>query len=152
MAPNAWFLLLLAASCGARVGSDASRSDDVAPAPDSGAEARGIDAGADATRPADATPRAADASADRSASFPAALLDLRNWKLTLPIASPGGSSPLEVKQPELATYSHDEYFHLNAARDGVVFRAHAGGATTSNSGYPRSELREMADNGASMAA
>jgi hypothetical protein len=40
----------------------------------------------------------------------------------------------------------------NAARTGVVFQANAGGATTSNSGYPRSELREMAAGGATEAS
>jgi hypothetical protein len=34
----------------------------------------------------------------------------------------------------------------------VVFRAHAGGDTTNNSGYPRSELREMKNNGADNAS
>jgi hypothetical protein len=34
----------------------------------------------------------------------------------------------------------------------VIFRAHTGGATTSGSGYPRSELREMTNNGATNAS
>jgi poly(beta-D-mannuronate) lyase len=87
-----------------------------------------------------------------TASIPADLLDLVNWKLTLPISAQGDSSPLEIKQPELATYSIDPYFHLNASKDGVVFQAHAGGATTSNSGYPRSELREMTNQGSDLAS
>ncbi|HZF48338.1 MAG TPA: polysaccharide lyase family 7 protein [Polyangiaceae bacterium] len=88
----------------------------------------------------------------QAASLPAELLDLANWKLTLPISAPGESSPLEIKQPDLATYSNDPYFHLNASKDGVLFQAHAGGATTSNSGYPRSELREMANQGKDQAS
>jgi hypothetical protein len=84
--------------------------------------------------------------------FPAERLDLENWKLTLPIPKDGSSKPLEITQPDLATYSLDPYFHLTEANDGVVFRAHAGGATTSNSGYPRSELREMMNKGADQAS
>jgi poly(beta-D-mannuronate) lyase len=84
--------------------------------------------------------------------YPADLLDLTNWKLTLPIAAEGTSKPWEVKQPELGTFSIEPYFRLNDVRDGVVFRAHAGGVTTSNSGYPRSELREMANGGKDLAS
>ncbi|MDX2056035.1 MAG: polysaccharide lyase family 7 protein [Polyangiaceae bacterium] len=85
--------------------------------------------------------------------FPSELLDLSNWKITLPVAADDNASkPLEIKQPELATYSIEPHFHLNPARNGVIFRAHAGGTTTSNSGYPRSELREMANAGTSNAS
>ncbi|NUP13922.1 MAG: polysaccharide lyase family 7 protein [Polyangiaceae bacterium] len=90
--------------------------------------------------------------AGEAPSLPAELLDLSNWKLTLPISEAGDESPLEIKQPDLATYSVDPYFHLDAAKDGVIFQAHAGGATTSNSGYPRSELREMTSRGADLAS
>jgi poly(beta-D-mannuronate) lyase len=47
-----------------------------------------------------------------------------------------------VYQPELNSFA-DRWFRLNDTRDGVVFTANAGGVTTKNSGYPRSELREM---------
>ncbi|MGE5549054.1 MAG: polysaccharide lyase family 7 protein [Bacteroidota bacterium] len=73
--------------------------------------------------------------------YPSDLLDLTNWKITLPIGSSG--SPTEIKQPQLDTYSVDPYFKLTPAKDGVQFRAHCGGTTTSGSSYPRSELREM---------
>jgi hypothetical protein len=46
----------------------------------------------------------------------------------------------------LLTYS-DTSFALNAARDGVVFTAGVGGATTENSKYARSELRELSASG-----
>ena len=51
-------------------------------------------------------------------------------------------------QPALASYS-SPFFQVDPARDGVVFTSDAGGVTTENSGYPRSELREM--NGAEKA-
>lgn len=84
-------------------------------------------------------------------TYPAELLDLTNWKLTLPVADTDGFA-LEILQPELAKYTNDPYFHLDSARTGVLFRAHCGGATTSGSGYPRSELREMTNAGQDLAA
>jgi hypothetical protein len=72
--------------------------------------------------------------------MPADLLGLENWFLTLPIGPAG--DPDSIDQPELLSYT-SEYFQLTPDRDGVVFRAPAGGVTTKNSKYPRSELREM---------
>ena len=84
--------------------------------------------------------------------LPAQILDLRPWKLTLPIDvnKPLGS-PDEVKQPILMTFVDARYFFLNSSKDGVVFRAPCGGATTKNSKYPRCELREMSADGKSRA-
>jgi poly(beta-D-mannuronate) lyase len=83
---------------------------------------------------------------------PSGLLDLRGWKLTLPIETPHDGHPDEILQPELATFVLEPYFHLNAKKDGVVFRAPVEGATTSGSGYPRSELREMTADGKRLAS
>jgi Alginate lyase len=79
--------------------------------------------------------------------LPGDVIDLDNWYLTLPTGESG--DPDTVEQPQLASYRSD-YFRLNESRDGVVFTATAGGTTTKNSKYPRSELREM--NGSSKAA
>jgi hypothetical protein len=88
-----------------------------------------------------------------SGSLPANILNLTNWKITLPIDGPdSGTTADEIKQPQLATYSIDPYFKNNSTNTGVLFRAHTGGATTSGSGYPRSELREMTSNGTVNAA
>ena len=73
-----------------------------------------------------------------TARYPGELLDLTNWYLTLPTGEPG--EPDTVMQPALATYS-SEWFRVDG--DGVAFTANAGGVTTENSNYPRSELREM---------
>jgi len=81
-----------------------------------------------------------------SDGVPARVLNLTNWKLTLPIGK-SAHSATEVKQPALNTYQNAAAFHLDAAGKGVVFRANAGGATTSGSTYPRSELREMKNGG-----
>ncbi|PCC71965.1 Alginate lyase [Nannocystis exedens] len=93
-----------------------------------------------------------DPSTGDPAMLPGDLLDLTNWKLTLPVDTDHPGSPDEIEQPELATFVDPLYYHLNDTLDGVVFRAHAGGDTTDNSGYPRSELREMTDQGAEEAA
>lgn len=83
-------------------------------------------------------------------SYPAQVLDLTNWKVTLPM---GTSSPIEIKQPQLATYTIDPWFKVNATCTGVQFRAHTSSpVTTSNSSYPRSELREMITNGSANAS
>ncbi|NEA30915.1 polysaccharide lyase family 7 protein [Streptomyces sp. SID13031] len=79
---------------------------------------------------------------------PADVLDLTNWKLTLPTGSSG--SPTEIKQPALDSYTNSPYFVV--AGDGVQFRAPVNGVTTSGSSNPRSELREMANNGTSNAS
>jgi hypothetical protein len=95
---------------------------------------------------------AGGAGGGMSAKFPSDLLNLTDWKLTLPVDTAHAGSPDEIKQPELTGYVNEPYFHMNAKGDAVVFRAHTGGDTTNNSGYPRSELREMKDNGATNAS
>jgi len=83
-------------------------------------------------------------------AYPSQIIDLTNWKETLPTGQP--SNPTEIMQPDLAAYSNDPYFHLNSACDGIVFRAPVNGVSTSGSGYPRSELREMTGNGTTTAS
>jgi hypothetical protein len=98
--------------------------------------------------------RNSDASGGQAIRFgsalPSQVFDLSNWKLTLPIGS--GGSPTEIKQPRLDTYSIDPWFHLNAEGTAIVFHVNHGGVTTSGSSNPRSELREMANNGMSGAS
>ncbi|NRN71366.1 Chondroitinase-B, partial [Kibdelosporangium sp. 4NS15] len=73
--------------------------------------------------------------------YPADVLDLRNWYIGLPIGEE--EKPLNVEQPELATYSIDPWFRAAPDCTAVQFRAAVNGVTTSGSNYPRSELREM---------
>jgi hypothetical protein len=82
-------------------------------------------------------------------TYPADVLNLTNWKVTLPTGTEG--HPTEIKQPALKTYS-DDNFKLVSTKDAVVFKASCGSPTTISSGYPRSELREMTNNGLSNAA
>jgi hypothetical protein len=87
-----------------------------------------------------------------TAQYPAQVLDLANWKLTLPVNAGGATIgvPLEIQQPALATYTQEPYFRV--LDDGVQFRAPVNGVTTSGSRYPRSELREMTNNGTRQAS
>jgi hypothetical protein len=81
-------------------------------------------------------------------TYPSQILDLSNWKLTLPVTTPADPSlPLEIDQPELATYRMSPWFTLASDKRGVIFRASVNAPTTVNSSYPRSELREMTANG-----
>ncbi|GAA1987442.1 polysaccharide lyase family 7 protein [Amycolatopsis minnesotensis] len=81
------------------------------------------------------------AVAAESCGVPASILDLENWKETLPTGSAG--HPDEIKQPKLANYAKAPWFTANPGCDGVRFRAAVNGVTTGGSGNPRSELREM---------
>ncbi|PFG32351.1 polysaccharide lyase family 7 protein [Sanguibacter antarcticus] len=82
--------------------------------------------------------------------YPAQVLDLTNWKLTLPTGD--DESPEEITQPELETFAVAPWFRSKSNCNGVRFRAAVNGVTTSGSGYPRSELREMTDDGTEKAA
>lgn len=74
---------------------------------------------------------------------PSQLLGLsKNWKWQGPTSE--GGKIIERKQPALQTYS-DSNFRVSGDR--VLFTAKCGGTTTSGSAYPRSELREMTNNG-----
>jgi hypothetical protein len=96
-------------------------------------------------------PAVATAAGDAPAcGHPADILNLTNWKETLPTGSK--NSPTEIEQPKLAGYSVDPWFTPDAACDGVQFRAAVNGVTTSGSGNPRSELREMTDGGSDEAS
>lgn len=80
--------------------------------------------------------------------LPSEVIDLDNWKITIPFDESGNDGELskvakEIKQENLKSYTLDNYYYVNASNDGVVFKAHAGGAHTSGSGYPRCEYREM---------
>ncbi len=79
--------------------------------------------------------------------YPAQVLDLTNWKITMPYDKNDDGKADEVKPPQIATFTDPDYFYVSPAGNSVIFKAHAGGATTSGSGYPRSELRERTSDG-----
>lgn len=80
-------------------------------------------------------------------------INLKPWKLTLPINSGGGlgGSAAEIKGRDLTAYIKSPWYIpvKNAAKKltSVKFYAVGNGATTSSSGNPRSELREMNSSG-----
>jgi hypothetical protein len=76
------------------------------------------------------------------------VLNLANWKLTLPIGD--DEKPTEIKQPALDGFAQNPYFVVQG--NGVRFRSPVDGVTTGGSSYPRSELREMTDGGRTNAA
>ncbi|HEX7897656.1 MAG TPA: polysaccharide lyase family 7 protein [Planctomycetota bacterium] len=61
-------------------------------------------------------------------------VDLRGWKLTLPVGKPD-----EIR--DLAGFKSE---HFESGPDGLLFRAPVEGVTTKGSSYPRCELRELA--------
>ncbi len=75
-------------------------------------------------------------------------IELKKWKVTLPV---GNGNPTEVKPPEILNYASNPIlkdFMYNDSTDGsLVFYTYPGGATTTNSSYPRTELRELMDGG-----
>lgn len=72
-------------------------------------------------------------------------IDLSNWKITLPISRPDGG-PVEVEPPQILSYATNETlkpFLYNDSLDGsLVFYTYPG-ATTTNTSYSRTELREQ---------
>ena len=90
--------------------------------------------------------------ASPAADPPAKVLDLRGWKLTLPVDTDRRGRPDEVLAPDLATFQDPAWFILTPAGDGVVFRANCGGIPTPGAKYARSELREMSADGKERAA
>lgn len=87
----------------------------------------------------------------KKAKLPSEIIDLTNWKITLPIGN-SSKKPLEIRQPELSNYQIEPWFTVDSGGEGVRFRAPVNAATTKNTKYPRSELREMSDNGKTNAA
>lgn len=85
------------------------------------------------------------ALADDECTYPAQVLDLQSWKVTLPVGD--DEEPTEIKQPELAEFEMDPWFTPLADCSGVQFRSAVDGVTTGGSKYPRSELREMNEDG-----
>lgn len=85
--------------------------------------------------------------ADEGDNKARSLIDLSHWKLTLPVraSEKGEGTPLEIAPSKLiAGYTHADYFRFDS--DGtMVFWCPVSGATTENTDYPRTELREMID-------
>lgn len=92
----------------------------------------------------------ADGGGGATCDYPADVLDLTNWYIGLPVGEE--ESPTNVEQPELATFAIDPWFVATPDCEAVRFRAAVTGVTTSGSNNPRSELREMTNNGETKAS
>ncbi|MEW1877580.1 polysaccharide lyase family 7 protein [Pseudarthrobacter phenanthrenivorans] len=77
---------------------------------------------------------------------PASVLNLDNWKLSVPVVSNSDGHPSEILQPELRHYS-SKYLSVAPGRKEVIFQTPAQSAIQPGSEFPRTELREMTDGG-----
>ena len=72
-------------------------------------------------------------------------IDLSHWKVTTP--SGDGKKPYEVTPPEILDYATNEklipYMYNDSSKGALVFYAYPSNATTTNTKYSRSELREQ---------
>ena len=72
-------------------------------------------------------------------------IDLSHWKVTTPAGE--GKKPIEVASPEILNYATDErlipFMYNDSSKGALVFYAFPSKATTSNTKYSRSELREQ---------
>jgi hypothetical protein len=73
-------------------------------------------------------------------------IDLSNWSVTVPAERAEGK-PVVVEPPEIMGYARNEdlkpYMYTDSIRGALVFYAEPTNATTPNSKYSRSELREQ---------
>ncbi|NME69281.1 polysaccharide lyase family 7 protein [Flammeovirga aprica] len=78
-------------------------------------------------------------------NLPFVILNLNNWKLN---AFEGELDNLEYvdRISDLANYSNEHWFY-SSAEDWVTFKCYAGFPTSSGSGNPRTELRELESDG-----
>lgn len=76
-----------------------------------------------------------------------------NWKLTTVEGFKVAERRLvEIKQPDLATYVNSLRCFIGPTGRSVIFRSYHGDPTTTGSRNPRSELREMVNNGLNQAS
>lgn len=72
-------------------------------------------------------------------------IDLTHWKVTIPKGVNG--KPINVGPPDIANYATNTdlkpYMYNDSIRGAIVFNAYPSNATTANSKYSRSELREQ---------
>lgn len=73
-------------------------------------------------------------------------IDLSNWSVTVPAERADGK-PLVVEPPEILNYATNQqlrpYMYTDSIRGAIVFYAEPTNATTPNSKFSRSELREQ---------
>ncbi len=76
-------------------------------------------------------------------------IDLSNWKITLPVDQNNDNSPDEYGPSQLKDFGYRNvsalkpFLYDDFTDSSLVFYTYPGGATTTNSSYPRTELREQ---------
>ena len=77
-------------------------------------------------------------------------VDLSHWKVTIP-AGAGKGGAISVEPPEILQYATNEvlkpYMYNDSTSGALVFHAYPSDATTANTKYSRSELREQMEPG-----
>ena len=77
-------------------------------------------------------------------------IDLSHWKVTLPVLNEKGK-PHEIEPPEILEFGSNEvakpYMYIDSIKGAIVFHAMPTSATTTNTKYSRSELREQMEPG-----
>ena len=81
-----------------------------------------------------------------------ALIDLSHWSITIPEENPDKpGSPIDIGYPEILDYANNpvlkKWMYTDEKDKSIVFYAFPSGATTANSHFSRSELRETMDLG-----
>ncbi|WP_417290322.1 polysaccharide lyase family 7 protein [Corallibacter sp.] len=78
-----------------------------------------------------------------------ASIDFNHWKITLPVDLDDNGRPDEYQPTSLVNYGYQNieslqgFMYDNVADKSIVFYTYLAGATTGNSSYPRTELREQ---------
>jgi len=54
------------------------------------------------------------ASVSAVAENPADVMDLSHWKITLPMDADGNGKVDEIKQPDILSYSHPDFFYVDS--------------------------------------
>ncbi len=89
-----------------------------------------------------------DPVAEDNDTFNLPEIDLNNWKVTLPISENG--KPIEVEPPAILEYASNivlkPFMYNDSVNGALVFYTYPG-ATTTNTKYSRTELREQIDPG-----
>lgn len=78
-----------------------------------------------------------------AANYPSDMTDLSVWRLELPLEDFDGEGVQRIEWDELRDYELKPHFFVNDEKTAIVFRTPIEAATTTGSGYPRTELREM---------
>lgn len=89
-------------------------------------------------------PSEKDLNSDKKYQLPD--IDLSHWKVTIPEGE-GKGGAISVEPPEILDYATNEvlkpYMYNDSTSGALVFYAHPSNATTANTKYSRSELREQ---------